>query len=297
MPSTFDDNREPVSKTYLSQGLELKYLDWGNEGAEPLFLLHGMWDHARSFDWVARALCGDWHVIVPDLRGHGDSAWSPDGAYLAPYYLMDFVDLVSALGFDDFSIIAHSYGGNPAARYAALYPDRIKSLVLIDAMGPTRLVQQHWEQEGPVKRTGDWIERRSRSEKAPRYFATVEDAASRLEKNNPLLAKDRAMHLAFHGVSRDKDGYRWKYDPAIGNLLPEEFSIDLAYYWRAITAPTLLCWGPESWTTNPATDGSAGCFQNVETISFERSGHWIHHDQLDEFIAAVSSFLGATSKT
>jgi len=78
---------EPISKTYASQGLKLHYLDWGNEAAPLLFLVHGMRDHARSWDWVASELRHDWHVVVPDLRGHGDSEWSPDGAYHAPYYL------------------------------------------------------------------------------------------------------------------------------------------------------------------------------------------------------------------
>ena len=291
MPSRIDDTPGPTARTYTSQGLTLNYLDWGNDTADPLILVHGMWDHARSWDFVARALSSNWNVIVPDLRGHGDSAWSPDSAYATPYYLMDFVDLVNSLGFEAINIIAHSYGGNPTARYAAMYPDRVKNLVLVDAMGPNKSVLAHWEQEGPVKRTRDWVERHTDTKKGKRHFATVEDAASRLLQNNKLLTEDRAMHLALHGVRHDKDGYRWKYDPAIGNLLPEDFSIDLAYFWKEITTPTLLCWGPESWTTNPATDGSAACFKDVRCLTFERSGHWIHHDQLDQFVDAVTGFL------
>ena len=291
MPASPDTAPEPVTGTWLSQGLELNYLDWGNGGAEPLLLVHGMWDHARSWDRVAAALCDHWRVIVPDLRGHGDSAWSPEGAYLAPYYLVDFVELVNALGLERFSIIAHSFGGNPAARYAALYPDRVKRLVLIDAMGPTKAVLARWEQEGPVSRTRDWVHRRLGNDKPSRLFAAVDDAAAKLMKNNKLLEREQALHLALHGLRREGDGYRWKYDPAIGNLAPEDFAIDLAHYWREITAPTLLCWGPASWTTDPATDGSAACFRNASTLTFDRSAHWIHHEQFEEFVEAVSRFL------
>ena len=70
----------PTSHSYVSQRLRLHYLDWGNPDAPMLILVHGGQDHARSWDRVARKLRNDWHVIAPDLRGHGDSAWSPDGA-------------------------------------------------------------------------------------------------------------------------------------------------------------------------------------------------------------------------
>jgi len=297
MLSTQDNMIEPVARRFSSQGLELHYLDWGNQNAPPLILVHGMWDHARSWDWVARALCKDWRIIVPDLRGHGDSGWSPDGAYLSPYYLMDFVDLVDSLGFEQCSIIAHSFGGNPAARFAALYPDRVLQLVLVDAMGPDKTVLAHWAQEGPLKRTREWIGKKRKNEKASRYFESVKEVAARLQKNNQSLTLDKALHIATHGVSLHSQGYSWKYDPDIGNFLPEEFAIDLSHYWQAITAPTLLCWGPKGWTTNPGTDGRAEFFRTVEIRIFEESGHWIHHDQTREFIAVLKDFLSLSPRS
>ena len=61
------------------------YFDWGNPDAPPLVLVHGGRDHCRNWDWVAEDLRRDYHVIAPDLRGHGDSAWSPSGDYsMAP---------------------------------------------------------------------------------------------------------------------------------------------------------------------------------------------------------------------
>ena len=70
------DEFQPVSRVFTSQGLDLHYLDWGNDGAPLLLLLHGSRDHARSWDWTARALRHQWHVIAPDLRGHGTESWS-----------------------------------------------------------------------------------------------------------------------------------------------------------------------------------------------------------------------------
>ena len=72
---------QPTSHYFISQRLRLHYVDWGNPTAPPLLLLHGGRDHCRNWDWVAQRLRDRWHVVAPDLRGHGDGAWSPDGDY------------------------------------------------------------------------------------------------------------------------------------------------------------------------------------------------------------------------
>src|ERR1700745_2464958 len=78
----------PTSRIYFSQLCRLHYVDWGNPDAPPLLLVHGGRDHCRNWDWVADALRRDWHVLAPDLRGHGDSQWSPDGNYSIAGYVM-----------------------------------------------------------------------------------------------------------------------------------------------------------------------------------------------------------------
>ena len=64
----------PTSQTFISQRLRLHYADWGNPDAPPLILLHGGRDRCRNWDWVAQDLRRDYHIIAPDIRGHGDSA-------------------------------------------------------------------------------------------------------------------------------------------------------------------------------------------------------------------------------
>ena len=81
------DGSGPTSRIYFSQRLRLHYVDWGNPSAPPLLLLHGGRDHCRNWDWVAGELRHRWHVLAPDLRGHGDSQWSPDGHYATAGYV------------------------------------------------------------------------------------------------------------------------------------------------------------------------------------------------------------------
>src|SRR4029079_14852072 len=61
---------EPADRFYESRGLRLHYVDWGNEAAPPLILVHGGLDHCRNWDAIARELRPHFHVVAPDLRGH-----------------------------------------------------------------------------------------------------------------------------------------------------------------------------------------------------------------------------------
>ncbi|MFX3657852.1 MAG: alpha/beta fold hydrolase [bacterium] len=67
--------RLPTSHTYFSQRLRLHYADWGDSQAPAMLLVHGVQDHCHTWDWFAEAFVDDYHVLAPDLRGHGDSEW------------------------------------------------------------------------------------------------------------------------------------------------------------------------------------------------------------------------------
>jgi len=289
------DNQDiiPVSQNFNSLGLNLHYVDWGNEHLPTLILIHGIQDHARSWDGAAHALRDRWHVIAVDLRGHGDSDWSMDGAYHPPYLLLDLVELVDHLGRDKVTLVAHSYGGNAAARFAALYPERVERLVLVDAMGPSDDAIANWEKMGAVTRTREWLEKRRVARSRGKRIASIEEAADRLRRGNPSLSGEQALHLATHAVRAKDGGYVWKHDPVTGNFLPEDFAVHLSDFWREIGAPTLLCWGTRTWNPNPATCGYTDFFSNVRNETFEGAGHWLHHDSLEEFVARVRAFLAA----
>ena len=116
----------PTSHFYFSQRLRLHYVDWGNAGAPPLILLHGGRDHCRNWDWVAQRLRKDWHIIAPDLRGHGDSEWSKSANYGTAGYVYDLAQLIHQLKLAPVTIVAHSLGGSITTRYAGVYPETVK---------------------------------------------------------------------------------------------------------------------------------------------------------------------------
>ncbi|GIX31696.1 MAG: hydrolase [Porticoccaceae bacterium] len=282
----------PTSRRFRSGALELHYLDWGGPDTPPLILLHGIRDHAHSWDRIAPALAARFRVVAPDLRGHGDSDWSRDGAYLPIHFLEDLAALVEVLGGGPVDLVAHSFGGNPAVRYAALYPERVRRLVLADALGPSPRAERLWAEQGEIRRTREWLERRRAARaRAERALPSLEEAAGRLRKGNPRLAEAWALHLARHGTRPSGEGWVWKHDPLVGIFAPEDFAVPLARFWQAITAPVLILTGSETWNANPAEDGSHRHFRAARCRTFPGAGHWLHHDQPKEFVAAVAEFL------
>src|SRR5260370_38286845 len=114
-------------------------------------MIHGGRAHCRNWDWAAAALRDDWHIIAPDLRGHGDSQWSADGSYSMTGYIYDLAQLIHGQRLGPVTIIAHSLGGNVALRYAGLYPETVARPVAIEGLGPPPQPRP----DGPPKPTPD----------------------------------------------------------------------------------------------------------------------------------------------
>ena len=284
----------PTSQVYFSQRLRLHYVDWGNESAPPLLMIHGGRDHCRNWDWVAQALRKDFHIIAPDLRGHGDSAWAIGGSYNLTDYVYDIAQLINQRTMGPLSIVGHSMGGFVSTLYAGLYPNMVSHLVVIDGivLSPEKL---HARTEAPInERLVQWIgNMRQLSGRTVKKYQTIDEAIARMRHENPHLSAEHARWLTIHGVNQNEDGtYSWKFDNYVrsgsANFIRPEEVIAL---WQRITCPTLLIGGDESFVENPVTNGAAGHFQNVRAEMIADASHWVHHDKLDEVLALAHPFL------
>ena len=291
---TEQDSAGPTSRVYFSQRLRLHYVDWGNGGAPPLILLHGGQDHCRNWDWVAQRLRNDWHIIAPDLRGHGDSQWSATGSYTMAGYIYDLAQLIDQQRLAPVTLIAHSLGGNIALRYAGVYPEKVKALVSIEGLGPSPKALAERARLTIDERMRKWIDlEHNLAGRLPRRYATIEDAFRRMQAANKHLSPEQARHLTQHGVNQNEDGtFSWKFDNYVRVWPPYDMQVEeVQQLWARITCPTLLVYGRESWASNPQEDGRARHFKNARVVSFEGAGHWVHHDRLDAFIDEMRAFL------
>jgi pimeloyl-ACP methyl ester carboxylesterase len=282
----------PTSHSYYSQRLRLHYLDWGNPTAPPLLLIHGNRDHAHNWDWTAARLRDRYHIIAPDLRGHGDSQWSAGSTYAPAEYVYDIAQLVHQQQLAPLRVVAHSLGGNVALRFAGTFPEAVERLVVIEGWGgivPDR------EQPAPPQRMRAWIEaQRALAARQPRRYPTLDDAYRRMLEANPHLSADQARHLTIHGANQNEDGtYTWKFDNYIHTSqvldLPAEQVREL---WRSISCPVLLLAGSESWTRSGADPAElVDHFVDARHVVVEGAGHWVQHDQLERFLELVDEFL------
>jgi len=281
---------DPTACFYESQGLRLHYADWGNDAAPPLILIHGGLDHCRSWDALAAALRADFHIIAPDLRGHGDSGWAKGSSYSLADNLYDLAGLMRHAQLKRVSIVGHSMGGMIGLMYAGAYPDRASRLAVLD--GVTVLPGRH---QSPIhERINKWVAQLDDiAGRKPWRYKSVEAAAERMLANNKRLTTSQALYLAEHGLRRNSDGsFSWKVDDYLRARAPYRLSPeDHIELWSRITCPTLLLRGDESTLPDPGKAGVLGHFKQARFISIANAGHWLHHDRLDEVLAELRPFL------
>jgi pimeloyl-ACP methyl ester carboxylesterase len=281
--------RSPTSHSYFSKRLRLHYLDWGNEVAPALIMIHGNRDHCHNWDWMADRLADRYHIVAPDLRGHGDSQWSLGSAYAVSEFVYDIAQLVRQTGAAPVRIVAHSLGSVVSLQYAGVFPEEVTRLVSIEGFGrPTDN-----NLPSAIDELRRWVELgREMSGRSPRRYHSLDEAFERMKEANPHLSPEQARHLTIHGTNQNEDGsYSWKFDNYVHLHNPFDFAGgQVRQFWSAITCPVLLISGAESWQSRSGGD-PAQDFRNARHEIIPNAGHWVHHDQLDLVTNLVTSFL------
>jgi pimeloyl-ACP methyl ester carboxylesterase len=285
----------PTSRFYESQGLRLHYADWGNEASPPLILVHGGRDHCRSWDFIAQSLRPHFHVLAPDLRGHGDSDWTKGGSYALTEYVYDLTRLVRTVSAPRVTLVGHSMGGMVSLIYSGAFPDRVSSLVVLDGV----TVLPDAKRAPAHERIEKWVDQLEKlHDRASRRYRTLEDAAAQMQAHNKRLSRELALHLATHGARRNADDtYSWKFDPYQRAMAPQRlWADDHTALWSRITCPTLLLNADESFLAGARATGLAEYFHQARVETISGAGHWLHHDKPNEVLGSVQRFLGVDDK-
>jgi pimeloyl-ACP methyl ester carboxylesterase len=128
--------------------LPIAFSDPRGEG-KPILFVHGFSHNGAVWEKLADGLPASLRPLLVDLRGHGASPWSPEGAYGLDDYADDLELLLDRLGLASVHVVAHSLGGNVATLLAARIPDRIASLTLVDT-GPSLRLDGSAQVQGDV---------------------------------------------------------------------------------------------------------------------------------------------------
>jgi len=124
-------------------GLRFHYREWGEATASPIILLHAASLSGRTYDRIADQLSDNHRVLALDQRGHGETEWANDYAWLR--WVEDVEGFADALGLASFDLVGHSMGGAVAGRFAGLHPDRVKHLILLDAWYADIVYSPEWK--------------------------------------------------------------------------------------------------------------------------------------------------------
>lgn len=280
---------KPVQRFVESQRLRISYWDWGNAGAPPLVLVHGGRDHARSWDRIAEAFQREYHVVALDLRGHGDSDWSPGGNYGLPDNALDLVRVIEATG-SPARVVSHSYGGAVSLVAAGTYPEHFSRLAVMEGTHSLNPPESDTVTPGWVRRWGDRL--RSFETQKPRVYPDIAAAATRMKEANQRLPDDLLPGLAAYASRPLGDGYVWKYDLWVNGRTSMELRRDeLPAFWEAIACPVLLLVGEDSPQRRRQHPAPGQHFRDSRTVEIAGAGHWMHHDQTDAVIPELRAFL------
>ena len=257
---------QPDSKTLRVNDLALHYLEWGEADAPDIVCVHGYTGSADAFNALARRLQDRFHILAPDVRGHGESAWSPAGAYQYADQAGDLAAFVDRLGLDRFVLIGTSMGGIIAMAYAVAHPQRLLGLVIND-IGP--------EAEAGTQRITQMVGSR------PEEFATLEDAMAYRREMSPIVAGRSAedqRELALGVLRQRADGrWGWKMDPAYIRQRVERGAPRRPELWPglpALSCPTLVVWGTESDVLSEAqARRMVGALPHGELVKVPGIGH------------------------
>ncbi len=272
---------QAVDRELEIEGLRIHYLDWGTPGRPPLLALHGIARTAHAFDHLAPRLRDRYHVIAVDMRGHGDSAWDPQGAYMVEDYAKDVAALVGHLGLRDIVFWGNSTGGRVAQVIAGAAPELVTA-VIVEDVGPER----------PSAVSNRRAERMGREENG---WASADALLEHVKNANPRTPDAIARALVSHGSRTREDGHIvWKRDPAILKGFVPTALWDTV---RRIEAPIVYILGGASTIVPPDTQMQLRAeLPQVEILTMPGLGHYPSDEKPEDFLALVDGFLAAKTK-
>ena len=271
----------PESRHVLAGNTRLHYLDWGGNSHQHVLFLHGGALTAHTWDLICLSLRSDYHCLALDLRGHGDSEWSPGMDYSISTHGQDVEQFVDALGLERVVVIGMSRGGLVGIELAARQDDLVDRLVLVDV--------------GPEIRTLG-TDRIRAFVRQPAELHSVDAFVERALQFNPRRNRDLLRTSVMHNLRELPDGtWTWKYDRRHFGRWDHMFDAarrDLAGRLPLISCPTLVVRGEMSdvFTVEDAENVVAR-LPNGRWVSIPRAGHTVQGDNPAQLVLALREFL------
>ncbi len=278
-------------------GVGIATYEWGSAHARPLFLVHGGFDFAGTFDLLAPLLAdAGWRVVGWDQRGHGDS--DRTALYSFDADIRDALAVIDSVTAEPCVIVGHSKGGGLMLQLADTMPHRVSHLINLDGL-PWRLglpdVPAHERTKMAAADVEAWLDHRRATALASRKPGTIDDLARRRHHMNPRLSTGWLRYIATIGAAKHDDGWRWKVDPSLrfggfGPWRPDWLTMRMAGLPMPFLAILALQEEPMGWGTKPEDIAHLVPPQG-RVEAFEDSGHFLHIEFPERTAERILAFL------
>ena len=275
--------------TIDTANLKIGALSFGDPNDSPVIALHGWLDNAASFVPLANHLKGV-HLIALDLPGHGHSAHrSGANAYHFIDYATDVLLTAQALGLNRFSLLGHSLGAGVGALIAAVAPDKVTRLALVEGLVPFTGAPKSL-----LKQLRRHIDETCKPASPRRVYESVEQAAITRQKVGDLSLA-AAMLITERNLVKAADGYVWRTDRRLKKPSPL-YLVDqqVHHYLSQIQCPALLIRSNQGIIRNwPSLSDRERHIEHLNVVDIE-GGHHCHMDDPQSVARHLSPFLNAT---
>jgi pimeloyl-ACP methyl ester carboxylesterase len=286
---------------YTFETMSLQGVTCGDEKQKEniVLCLHGWLDNAASFlplmPYFQENLPNK-KIIAIDWPGHGNSSHkSLDAHYHFIDWVYDLLQLFELNQWQQVDIVAHSMGGMVASAFAAAFPEKIKSLTLIDSIG---FISAKAEQTTKQLRDG-MLSRFKSSElginragiKKKNYHSSV-DSAVKARVSVSDLNYEHAKLIVERGLIKDAQGYRWRSDARLRNTSPYRLTLKQAQQFiRDIKCPVQLIYGSDGMEfVDSGIKHFGSLFEQFSSFKLE-GGHHVHMEQPQKTVNLIKHFL------
>lgn len=214
---------------------------WGKASDRHVLAIHGMQDNCGVFDRLISMLDGPYYIVAIDLPGHGLSTHFPAGLPLSFLnFVLAIAYVVQELSWPKFYYLSHSLGGQIGAFFAALFPQRIEKLVIIDHVMPR--ISAHNEITRAISdyiRSFMALEKRIRNGKPPTY--TYDELLQKLTNRDSVLTTEAAKIVLERSLLETPNGYTFCMDQRMKLTFFPTLTEELAKeVYQNIKCPTLI---------------------------------------------------------